>query len=179
MYALASLQAPPLLRGRRGTMCTAKGSDARPGVPLASLWCPLGSAAFVWQAWDNRFCVAGVGQCALPRDVRPPLPNPPPVLLLIRKSPPLTHTHHSLITHTHTHSLSHNHTHSHSQHFTHTPRTTHSHTHSHTHTHWRYSPHHSSPTHPHIASPCHVLARIFGLPAACSLGPRKFDIQDR
>ena len=28
---------PPLLRGRRGTMCTVKGSDVRPGVPLASL----------------------------------------------------------------------------------------------------------------------------------------------
>ena len=68
MYALASLWrpsgvpwAPLLLRGRRGTMCTAKGSDVRPGVPLASLWCPLGSAAFAWQgsaafawqAWDN------------------------------------------------------------------------------------------------------------------------------
>ena len=52
MYALASLGAPPLLRGRRGTMCTAKGSDVRPGVP----W---GSASFAWQAWDN--------QCALPR----------------------------------------------------------------------------------------------------------------
>ena len=49
MYALASLGAPPLLRGRRGTMCTAKrllrgrrgtmctakGSDVRPGVPRA------------------------------------------------------------------------------------------------------------------------------------------------
>ena len=44
---------PPLLRGRRGTMCTAKGSDVRPGVPLASLGLRL-------------FCVAGVGQCALP-----------------------------------------------------------------------------------------------------------------
>ena len=53
MYALASLQAPPLLRGRRGTMCTAKGSDARPGVP----W---GSASFAWQAWDNVHC-QGVG----------------------------------------------------------------------------------------------------------------------
>ena len=51
MYVLASLGAPPLLRGRRGTMCAAKGSDVRPGVP----W---GSALF---------CVAGVGQCALPR----------------------------------------------------------------------------------------------------------------
>ena len=77
MYALASLGAPCLLRGRRGTMCTAKGSDVRPGVP----W---GSAAFVWEAWDNvrcqgvgctpwrplglrLFCVAGVGQCARPR----------------------------------------------------------------------------------------------------------------
>ena len=46
MYALASLGAPPLLRGRRGTMCTAKGSDVRPGVP----W---GSAAFAWQAYIN------------------------------------------------------------------------------------------------------------------------------
>ena len=35
MYALASLGAPRLLRGRRGTMCTAKGSDVRPGVPRA------------------------------------------------------------------------------------------------------------------------------------------------
>ena len=77
MHALASLGAPPLWRGRRGTMCTAKGSDVRPGVP----W---GSASFAWQAWDNvhcqgvgctpwrplglrLFCVAGVGQCALPR----------------------------------------------------------------------------------------------------------------
>ena len=76
MYALASVGAPPLLRGRRGTMCTAKGSDVRPDVP----W---GSASFAWQAWDNvhcqgvgctpwrplglrPFCVAGVGQCALP-----------------------------------------------------------------------------------------------------------------
>ena len=75
MYALASLGAPPLLRGRRTSTCTAKGSDARPGVP----W---GSAAFAWQAYINvhcqgvrctpwrplglrRFCVAGVRQCAL------------------------------------------------------------------------------------------------------------------
>ena len=49
MYALASLGAPPLLHGRRGTMCTAKGSDVRPGVP----W---GSASFAWQAWDNVHC---------------------------------------------------------------------------------------------------------------------------
>ena len=53
MYALASLGAPSLLRGRRGTMCTAKGLDVRPGVP----W---GSAAFAWQAWDNVHC-QGVG----------------------------------------------------------------------------------------------------------------------
>ena len=49
MYALASLGAPTLLRGRRVTMCTAKGSDVRPGVP----W---GSDAFAWQAWDNVHC---------------------------------------------------------------------------------------------------------------------------
>ena len=77
MYALASLGSPPLLRGRRGTMCTAKGSDVRPGVPYIS-------ASFAWQAWHNvhcqgvgctpwrplglrLFCVAGVAQCALPR----------------------------------------------------------------------------------------------------------------
>ena len=77
MYALTSLGAPRLLRGRRGTMYAAKGSDVRPCVP----W---GSASFTWQAWDNvhcqgvgctpwrplglrRFRVAGVGQCALPR----------------------------------------------------------------------------------------------------------------
>ena len=40
---------PPLLRGRRGTMCTVKGSDVRPGVPLAS----LGLRLFAWQAWDG------------------------------------------------------------------------------------------------------------------------------
>ena len=93
MYALASLQRPsgvpwssPLLRGRRGAMCAAKGSGLRP----SSVPC-LVSAAFAWQAWDNvhcqgagctpwrpsgvppvslgfrGFCVAGVGQCALPR----------------------------------------------------------------------------------------------------------------
>ena len=77
MYALASLGSPPLLRGRRGTLCTAKGSDVRPGVPWVS-------ASFAWQAWHNvhcqgvgctpwrplglrLFCVAGVAQCALPR----------------------------------------------------------------------------------------------------------------
>ena len=63
MYALASLRcpsgvpwSPPLLRGRRGTKCTAKGSDVRPGVPPVSLRCPLVSAAFAWQAWDNVHC---------------------------------------------------------------------------------------------------------------------------
>ena len=40
-------------RGRRRTMCIAKGSDIRPGVP----W---GSASFVWQAWVNVHC-QGVG----------------------------------------------------------------------------------------------------------------------
>ena len=74
---------PQLLRGRRGTISTAKGSDVRPGVP----WCRLVSAAFAWQAWHNlhcqgvgctpwrplvpfglrSFCVAGVAQSPLPR----------------------------------------------------------------------------------------------------------------
>ena len=49
MYALASpgaVWSPQLLRGRRGTISTAKGSDVRPAVP----WCCLVSAAFAWQA---------------------------------------------------------------------------------------------------------------------------------
>ena len=91
MYALASLGSPPLLRGRRGTMCTAKGSDVRPGVPWVSAsfawqaWHNVHcDVAFAWQAWHNvhcqgvgcmpwrplglrLFCVAGVAQCALRR----------------------------------------------------------------------------------------------------------------
>ena len=75
MYALASLGAPPLLRGRRGTMCIAKGSHVRPGVPCGPVFLrgrrgtmctakgsdvrpgvPRGSASFAWQAWDNVHC---------------------------------------------------------------------------------------------------------------------------
>ena len=66
--------APPLLRGRRGTMCTAKGSDVRPGVP----WAPpllrgrcgamcIAKGSDVASLGLRLFCVAGVGQCALPR----------------------------------------------------------------------------------------------------------------
>ena len=62
---------PPLLHGRRGTICTVKGSDVRPGVPLASLGLRL-------------FCVVGVGPCALPRGRTPRgsagVPGSPPVL---------------------------------------------------------------------------------------------------
>ena len=36
MYALASLVAPPLLRGRRGTICTAKGLDVRPPASVVN-----------------------------------------------------------------------------------------------------------------------------------------------
>ena len=62
------LWSPPLcrwlLRGRRGTWCTAKGSDVRPGVLPVSIRCPLVSAAlpvaFAWQAWDLVHC-KGVG----------------------------------------------------------------------------------------------------------------------
>ena len=42
------------VRGRRGTISAAKGSDVRPGAPLAFLGL-------------RRFCVAGVGQSPLPR----------------------------------------------------------------------------------------------------------------
>ena len=44
MYALAFLVSPPLLRRRLVTICTAKVSDVRPGVPCFS-------ASFVWQVW--------------------------------------------------------------------------------------------------------------------------------
>ena len=47
-----------LLRGRRGTWCTAKGSDVRPGVPLASLGLRRSAGGF---------CVAGAGLGALQR----------------------------------------------------------------------------------------------------------------
>ena len=56
----AQLYAPVFLwRGRR-TMCTATGSAVRPVVPLASLSRPVVSAtlpvAFAWQAWGNVHC---------------------------------------------------------------------------------------------------------------------------
>ena len=58
-----------LLRGRRETWCTAKGSDVRPGVPPVSLRCPSGvppvSLGLRRSAGD--FCVAGVGLGALQR----------------------------------------------------------------------------------------------------------------
>ena len=49
---VASLGAPPLLSGRYGTICIAKGSDVGPGTPGT----PWGSACFAWQAWDNVHC---------------------------------------------------------------------------------------------------------------------------
>ena len=64
-----SLTHSPLLRRRRGTMCTAKGSDVRPGVPWAP---PLLRGRHTHSLTHSHslthlFCVAGVGQCALPR----------------------------------------------------------------------------------------------------------------
>ena len=102
---------PHLLRGRRGIMCTAKGSDVRPGVPWVS-------ASFAWQAWHNvhcqgvgctpwrplglrRFCVAGVAQCALPRgritdsfaEITPALTHSGVTMSLTRTHPRGTHCH--------------------------------------------------------------------------------------
>ena len=149
MYALASLGSPPLLRGRRGTMCTAKGSDVRPGVPWVS-------ASFAWQAWDNVhcqglgctpwrplglrfFCVAGVAQCALPRGrmhALASLGSPP----LLRDSHSLTHsltqTTLTSLTHTTLSSLTHT--------LTHSPVHAHTYTHTHPpHHHPSITPHHS------------------------------------
>ena len=129
---------PPLLRGRRGTMCTVKGSDVRPGVPLVSLglrlfcvagmgqcalsrgrmyapefrWRPWVSASFAWQAWDNVHC-QGVG--CTPRSSAG-VPGSP-LLLRGRRGTMCTHslTHYNSLTcaciyiHTHTHKLTHHH----------------------------------------------------------------------
>ena len=92
MYALATMSipkgsdvrpgvpwAPPPLRGRRGTMCIAKGSDVRPGVPWAprllrgtrgTMCIAKGSDVRPASLALRLFCVAGVGQCALPRGRR-------------------------------------------------------------------------------------------------------------
>ena len=50
MYALASLGAPTLLRGRRGTMCTAKGSDMCFGR------CEISSFFEVQDIKNDEFC---------------------------------------------------------------------------------------------------------------------------
>ena len=55
---------PPLLRGRRGTMCTAKGSDVRPGVP----WAPP-----LLRGRRGTMCIAKGS------DVRPGIPSAPPL----------------------------------------------------------------------------------------------------
>ena len=79
-----------ILRGRRGTMCTANGSDVRPGVPWArsllrgrrgTMCTANGSDVRSASLGLRFFCVAGVGQCALPRlDVRPGVFCAPPLL---------------------------------------------------------------------------------------------------
>ena len=77
----------PLLRGRRETMCTAKGVGCTP-------WRPSGSASFAWQAWDNVHCQRvgvpraspllrgrrGTMCAAKGSDVRPGVPRAPPLL---------------------------------------------------------------------------------------------------
>ena len=139
MYAPVSLWRPSgvpwspplcrwLLRGRRGTMCTAKGSAVHPGVSLASVRCPLVSAtlpvAFAWQAWENVHC-QGLG-CTSRR--------PSGVLwsLSLCRWLHTTHTHTSLTHTSHTYTHSHTHTphiyHTHTLTKTHTSHTPHTHT---------------------------------------------------
>ena len=118
---------PPLLRGRRGTMCAAKGSDVRPGVP----WSPP-----LLRGRRGTMCTAKGS------DVRPGVPWSPPLLrgrlgtmCIAKGSGSLTHSFtHSLI-HSFTHSLIHSFTHSliHSHSLTLTLTLTHTHTHSHSH----------------------------------------------
>ena len=130
---------PPLLRGRHGAMCTAKGSDVRPGVRLA----PLGL---------RLFCVAGVGQCALLRGRRGTMCTTKGSMCIAggfcvagvghcahTHSHSLTHSHSChhwltrLITHTLTHSLTHSLTRSLAHSLTHSlslSHITHSHSHS-------------------------------------------------
>ena len=97
MYALASLGAPSLLRGRRGTMCTAKGSDVRPGVPWVS-------TCFTWEVWVNVHCQ---GVRNLPWQAW----NMYLLIYLLIHSPTHARTHarsHPLLhTYTHTQSLTH------------------------------------------------------------------------
>ena len=64
MYGVASLGLRlflRLLRGRRGTMCTAKGSDVRPGVPRAPSFFRSRCGAMCIACG---ICVAGLGHCA-------------------------------------------------------------------------------------------------------------------
>ena len=118
-----------LLRGRRGTWCTAKGLDVRPGVPPVS---------FGLRRSAGGFCVAGVGLGALQRGRMYALASlrcpsvVPPVSLGLRRSAGgfcvagsrmyalaslrITHTH-IPITHTHT---THSHTHLTHTYITHT-----------------------------------------------------------
>ena len=122
MYALASLWRPSdipwspplcrwLLRGRRGTWCTAKGSDVRPGASPVSLGlrrlcgfcvagaglgalqrgrmyapvplrCPLVSAAFVVFVWQARDLVHCKGVGCTPRCLSGVPWSPPPLWFL-------------------------------------------------------------------------------------------------
>ena len=69
---------PRLLRGRRATFCSARCVMYVSGVPLASLWRPLVSAPFAWQACDFLLCKG--------RDVRLWRPSGVPLASLWRPS---------------------------------------------------------------------------------------------
>ena len=181
MYASGSAGvpgSPPLLRGRRGAMCTVKGSDVRPGVPLASLglrlfcvagvgqcalprgrmyapgfrWRPWVSASFAWQAWDNVHSRTH----ALTHSLTHPLTHSFTHSLARSLAHSLTHslTHspdslsHPSLTHTTLTSLTHT--------LTHSPVHAHTYTHTHTQTHPPSPLHHSYPSSSLLACLCSV-----------------------
>ena len=72
-------RAPPLLRGRHGAMCAAKGSDVRIGLPRAP---PLLRGRRGTMCIAGCFCVAGVGRRGTmytTKDVCPSIPRVPPL----------------------------------------------------------------------------------------------------
>ena len=107
---------PPRLRGRCGTMCTAKASDVRSlaSLGLRLIWVPGVEPCVLPRGWiyalaslDLRlFYVAGVGPCALPRGRLHALASLSLRLICVGLHS-LLHSLASSPTHKHTHSLTH------------------------------------------------------------------------